>query len=207
MKKFRTTCNEIKPHDVFIVETTGQKEGAKPLPESKRSNMSDADIPQSVEEICNATWVPLYRYIYYKVQNREEAEDITQETYVKAISHLQSGRIDPDKYIGFLKTVALNVLRDLWRKDKRRGTKVDIDSINPLENAVNDHAEMSAERQVLEKALLQLTKEQQSVIELRILKGYSVTETANLMNKKEVTIRVIQHRALKLLATILKTTN
>lgn len=160
---------------------------------------------KSVEAICNATWEPLYRYIYYKVQNREEAEDITQETYVRAISHLQNGRIDPEKHIGFLKTIALNVLRDLWRKKKRRGTNLDIDSINPMENAVEDHTEASAQRQLIEKALLQLNKEQRTVIELRILKGYSVAETANLMNKNEVAIRVTQHRALKMLANILKT--
>ena len=35
---------------------------------------------KSIEQICLTTWEPLYRFIYYKVQNREEAEDITQET-------------------------------------------------------------------------------------------------------------------------------
>lgn len=44
-----------------------------------------------IEEICANTWEPLYRFIYYRVQNREEAEDITQETYVKAISYCQKG--------------------------------------------------------------------------------------------------------------------
>ncbi len=33
---------------------------------------------KSVEDICEQTWESLYRYVYYKVQNREEAEDITQ---------------------------------------------------------------------------------------------------------------------------------
>ncbi|WP_243120828.1 hypothetical protein [Pelotomaculum sp. FP] len=42
---------------------------------------------RSIEQICLATWEPLYRFIYFKVQNREEAEDITQETYVK--THLR----------------------------------------------------------------------------------------------------------------------
>lgn len=177
------------------------------MPEIENSQKADDGDFKSVEEICSATWEPLYRFIYYKVQNREEAEDITQETYVRAISYLQGGRIKPDKYIGFLRTVALNVLRDLWRKNKRRGPNVNIESINPKENAVEDHTETIAQRQFIEKALLQLNKEQQTVIELRIIKGYSVAETANLMNKNEVAIRVTQHRALKILATILKNNN
>ncbi|MED3623324.1 RNA polymerase sigma factor [Neobacillus thermocopriae] len=162
---------------------------------------------ESIEEICYGTWKSIYQYIYYKVQNREEAEDITQETYVKAISYLQNGSVNPDKYIGFLKTVALNVMRDLWRKKKRRGPVVDIDTYIPKENAVEDHSEDSTERLMIEHALTQLNEEQRTVIELRILKGFSVAETAGLMNKKEGTIRVIQHRALKNLANILKSNN
>lgn len=44
---------------------------------------------KAIEKLCLATWESLYRFIYYKVQNREEAEDITQETYVKTLNSLQ----------------------------------------------------------------------------------------------------------------------
>lgn len=40
---------------------------------------------KAIKEICSSTWEYLYRFIYYKVQNRQETGDITQETYVKAI--------------------------------------------------------------------------------------------------------------------------
>lgn len=46
----------------------------------KRAIKGDRD---AIEKICLDTWEPLYRFIYYKVQNREEAEDITQETYIR----------------------------------------------------------------------------------------------------------------------------
>ncbi|WP_188454844.1 RNA polymerase sigma factor [Virgibacillus oceani] len=173
---------------------------------TEKSNLEDDQLP-SIEEICNATWESIYRFIYFKVQNREEAEDITQETYIKAISHLQSGKVNPNKYIGFLKTVALNVMRDLWRKKKRRGTSVNIDLIDQTDTAAEDPAETSAQRHLIESALNKLNKEQRTVIELRILKGYSVAETAKLMNKKDVAIRVMQHRALRLLADILEINN
>ncbi len=42
-----------------------------------------------IEELCSGTWKEVYRFIYYKVGNREEAEDITQETYAKALDYLK----------------------------------------------------------------------------------------------------------------------
>lgn len=171
--------------------------------EEKLKKAQEGDL-KSIQEICSSTWESIYRFIYYKVQNREEAEDITQETYVKALSHFQMGDIKIDKYIGFLKTVSLNVLRDKWRMSKRRGISVDFEAVNPEETAVQDAAEASTQRVLIENALKSLNEEQQTVIELRIVKGYSAAETAKIMNKKEGTIRVLQYRALQALAAILK---
>lgn len=159
---------------------------------------------KSIEELCNSTWEPLYRFIYYKVQNRQEAEDITQEAYVKAIAHLQKNNIKIDKYIGFLKTVSLNVLRDRWRKSKRQGKIIDIEAINPKEAAIEDTADASAQRELVQNALSSLKEEYRTVLELRIVKGYSAAETAKIMNKQEGNIRVLQYRALQSLAAILK---
>lgn len=60
----------------------------------------DGDL-QAIEEICSSTWESVYRFIYFKVQNRQEAEDITQDTYVKALSHFQRSSIKIEQYIGF----------------------------------------------------------------------------------------------------------
>jgi RNA polymerase sigma-70 factor (ECF subfamily) len=181
----------------------GKKELGKMFDEEKLKKAQEGDL-KAIEEICSSTWGPLYRFIYFKVQNREEAEDIAQETYVRALSHIRKGGCKIDKYIGFLKTVSLNILRDRWRKSKRWGAKVGFETLNPGETAIEDHAESSAQRALIENALNSLSEEQRTVVELRIIKGYSVAETASLMNKKEGTIRVIQYRALKELASILK---
>lgn len=159
---------------------------------------------QSVEDICSATWKSIYRFIYYKVQNREEAEDITQETYVKALSHIAGADVAPEKYIGFLKTVSLNILRDKWRKRKRREQNVSFDAVSPEDLSSEDHAEASAQRELIRNAINALNEEQRTVVELRIMKGYSAAETARIMNKKEGTVRVIQYRALQALAAILE---
>lgn len=80
---------------------------------------------------------------------------------------------------------------------------MDLDSLSQQETAVEDASETSIQRGLLENALSRLSEEQQKVIELRIVQGYSAAETGRLMNKKEGTVRVIQYRALQELAAIL----
>jgi len=169
----------------------------------EKNNMKIED-EKDIEQLCSNTWEPLYRFVYYKVQNREEAEDITQETYIKAISYIEKNNVKIDKIIGFLKTVSLNILRDKWRKGKRQGQLINIEDINPIEAAVEDPAEDIEQREIIEDALKLLNEEQRLVIELRILKGYSADDTARKMNKTEGSIRVLQYRALQRLAKLLK---
>jgi RNA polymerase sigma-70 factor (ECF subfamily) len=159
---------------------------------------------KSIEQLCRATWEDIYKYVYFKVQNKEEAEDITQETYIKAISYIQKNDIKINKFVSFLKTVSSNVIKDRWRKDKRYGTIVNIDDINPKEASIEDHTQTMAQRELIETALKLLNEEQRRVIELRILKGDSVAHTAKVMDKSEGNVRVLQYRALQNLTKILK---
>jgi len=159
---------------------------------------------KSIEDLCESTWKDLYRFIYYKVQNREEAEDITQETYAKAIDYLKRTNVKVKNYQGFLKMISLNIVRDRWRINQRRGLDINIEEVNPEIISAADFTGASVDKTVLENALKCLTKDQQTVITLRIMKGYSSAETAKIMDKKEGTVRVIQYRAIKRLAQILK---
>lgn len=158
---------------------------------------------KSIGKICSATWEPLYHFIYFKVQNREEAEDITQETYVKTLTYLQEHSTPLENFLGFMKTVALNVLRDRWRQKKRRGIPVNFDEINPEETASQDHQKAVIQRLQLESALAKLSQDQRAVLDLRINKGYSVAETAKLAGKTGAAVRTSQYRALQALAQIL----
>lgn len=161
------------------------------------------DDLKSIDDICEQTWEALYRYIYYKVQNREEAEDITQETYIKSLSYPKFNNIKFNEYIAFFKTVALNLIRDRWRKNKIRGTNINLDSIAYSKASVNDISDITDQQLFIKSSLDKLNEQQRKVIELRIIEGYSVSETAELMGKKEGNIRVLQYRALKNLVNIM----
>jgi RNA polymerase sigma-70 factor (ECF subfamily) len=159
---------------------------------------------KSIEQMCLATWEPLYLFLYVKVQNREEAEDITQETYVKMLTYLQEHKAPGENLLGFMKTIALNVLRDRWRQKKRRGTPVNIEEINPAETASTDHQRTVIQRLQLEKALAKLSEEQRTILDLRIIKGHSVAEAAQFVGKTQAAVRTAQYRALQALARILE---
>jgi RNA polymerase sigma-70 factor, ECF subfamily len=157
-----------------------------------------------INEICQNTWKELYRYVYYRVQNREEAEDITQETYEKVLNLINKRDIVILEYNSYLKAIALNIIRDRWRIRQRKGRNVNIEDIGQEELLVEDFSESVANQLLIKKVMESLTEEQQRVIQLRIMEGFSVADTAKLMNRKEVTVRVLQYRAIKALTKVFK---
>jgi RNA polymerase sigma-70 factor (ECF subfamily) len=159
---------------------------------------------KAVEELCAKTWEPLYRYVYFRVQNREEAEDITQEAYLKAIDYLRRSNMPIKSDLAFLKTVSLNILRDKWRKAKRQGTLLNIDDIKLQETEGTDSTLLKEQREIILNALKRLVNDQRQVIELRIIKGYSVAETGKIMKRTPGAVRILQYRALKTLNVIIK---
>ncbi|SHO51461.1 RNA polymerase sigma factor [Anaerocolumna xylanovorans] len=164
---------------------------------------SEAEIRKWIEKLCLDTWREVYRYIYYKVGNREEAEDITQETYARAMVYLKKEYAVVENYSAYLKAIALNIVRDEWRKQKKEPVSINIEELD-LEGQEEDFTRTLEQRRALKDAMESLKEEQRRVVELRILKGYSVKETAVILKKKESHIRVLQLRALEKLAGILK---
>lgn len=158
---------------------------------------------QAIEQLCLATWEPLYRFVYFKVQNREETEDITQETYLKTLTYWRDHQGFPDNLPGFMKTIALNIIRDRWRQKKRRGIPVSFLEINSGETAAADQQNDVAQRLLVESALAKLSEDHRIILDLRIVKGYSSAETAKFVGKTEAAVRTAQHRALQALAALL----
>lgn len=171
------------------------------MPEQNDGKQTGGIIGSALNvSLCD--WEDLYRFIYYKVQNREEAEDITQEAYARAYTFLRSNDIVIMNYASYLKSVAVNIIRDHWRTGKKEKS-INIDEADPQLLAVEDFADAVLDREIVESSMKALSREQQMVLELRIIKGYSVKDTARLMDKKAGYIRVLQHRAVKALARLL----
>jgi RNA polymerase sigma-70 factor, ECF subfamily len=151
----------------------------------------------------------VFRFIYFRVGNRQLAEDLTADTFLRALKRIGSftwqGR-DPGAW---LVTIARNLVADHFKSGRYRlevttGDVLDADREDrgpegSPEAAVVDHITNVA----LLTAVKQLNPEQQECIVLRFLQGFSVAETAQAMGKNEGAIKALQYRAVRALARLL----
>jgi len=138
----------------------------------------------------------VYRHIYYRVGNEADAEDLTQQVFLKAWQAIGSYKKMASPFIAWLMTISHNLVVDFYRtrKDKTHlEAEVLSDDSAPDPERV---AEASFEQQRLQKAILQLGDDEQQVVILRFIEGFEFAEIASLLKKKEGNIRVILHRAL-----------
>jgi RNA polymerase sigma-70 factor (ECF subfamily) len=146
---------------------------------------------------------PLFRYIYYRVANYLEAEDLTELVFLKAWVAL--GTLDPDQinFRAWLYRIAHNAVIDHYRTRK---TEVSIERIGNLHHrgvSPEQGVQAKFEAAYLAKAISQLSTDQQQVIACRFILGITHAETAEIMDLKEGHVRVLQHRALKKLKRLL----
>ena len=110
----------------------------EPLSRKKNSQLKKKQQPRDAENLrqwCAETWPEVYRYSYSRVRNQEEAEDITQETYTKVLANCCLGEQQSSAQslnwdvpsLSYLKTTALNLIRDRWPPRKTRGIQVQLE--------------------------------------------------------------------------------
>jgi RNA polymerase sigma-70 factor (ECF subfamily) len=158
---------------------------------------------QEFNDIYNSLSKKVYRYVYYKVQNEEEAKELHQEVFKKIYANIKSSRFNPRNTEAYVYTVAKHVIYDQWRKNMNTPDIVNIEDMQEkgFDISVNEQA---SEKLIVEEALNKLGKKYKSVIQLRIIDGYSVKEVAHMLNKPEGTIKSLQYRGLKKLRKILE---
>ena len=157
---------------------------AVPRPEPRRD----------LAEAYRANLEPIYRYIYRKVGNRETAEDLTGEVFAKAVQGLQATRT-PQAVQSWLYAAARTTIVDYWRR--RVGETVDLSDVEDLLFAPHAGPTVDGAEGRVGRLLAALSERERSVLTLRFLRGYTLTETAHELGMSEGNVKVVQHRALK----------
>ena len=208
------------PHMSATVPATQTSTPAVPAPRRPDPSDAAAEIWTLVERaqagdaeafggIYDRYLDTVFRFIYFRVGNRQLAEDLTADTFFRALKRIGSftwqGR-DPGAW---LVTIARNLVADHFKSGRYRlevttGDVLDADREDrgpegSPEAAVVDHITNVA----LLTAVKQLGPEQQECIVLRFLHGFSVLETAQAMGKNEGAIKALQYRAVRALARLL----
>ena len=151
----------------------------------------------------------VFRFIYFRVGNRQLAEDLTSDTFLRALKRIGSFTWQGRDLGAWLVTIARNLVADHFKSGRYRlevttGDVLDADREDrgpegSPETAVVNHITNVA----LLSAVKQLNPEQQECIVLRFLQGFSVAETAQAMGKNEGAIKALQYRAVRALARLL----
>jgi RNA polymerase sigma-70 factor (ECF subfamily) len=147
----------------------------------------------------------VFRYIYYRVSTRALAEDLTSETFVRALRRITTFSWQGRDFGAWLVTIARNLVADHFKSSRHRM------EVSTGEMLDSNEVEASPEESVLEhlsnEALLdavhRLNDQQRECVTLRFLQGLSVAETADIMGKNEGAIKTLQYRAVRTLARLL----
>lgn len=145
----------------------------------------------------------IYRFVYFKVSNHEEAEDITSEVFLKTWHYIQE-RKEVQSFSGLLYRIARNCVIDLYRaKSIKRETPLNEEIERGDGGAWYRALEITAESERVLGALKKLKQEYREIITLRYVDELELAEISAIMEKGPVAVRVTLHRAIKKIKQIL----
>jgi RNA polymerase sigma-70 factor, ECF subfamily len=141
----------------------------------------------------------IYRFVYYKLSNKEEAEDVTSEVFLKTWQYLTDAKSKPiDSFRALIYMIARNKIIDVYRKRSREQVCAieyaeEIVGDTDIESEVGIRMEMDRLREVMAT----LKQDYQDVLHLRYIDELSLLEIATILDKSYASARVLLHRAMK----------
>lgn len=163
--------------------------------------------PEAFAELYDLYARRIYRFVFFKVSNHEEAEDITSDVFLKAWHYIREKK-KIESFSGLLYRLARNCIIDLYRlKVKQKKTfKID-DAAAGLDIADggswSEALGRKLETQSIIQALQKLKQEYREVITLRYVDELKISEIAEITGKGKIAVRVILHRGFKKLKELL----
>ena len=170
--------------------------------------------PETFESIVDDYQRRLYGFALRMTGNREDAEEIVQDAFVRAyraLAKMEPAQRAELRLQPWLYTITLNVTRNRLRS--KRPTNVALDSLADPDALLNDTQEgpdqpeqivdRAADMVLVEQALLQLPMHLRAAATLRFIEGRSNPEIAEILNQPIGTVKSHVHRAVRILRRIL----
>src|SRR5271166_6409265 len=169
---------------------------APPVDRGDPGDSGSRRVPDaSADEAVRRNWSFVNRIVRSSVRQAWEAEELTQEVFVRALPHLTED-FDGDRTRAYLAQTARNLLRDRWRRRQYLVIEPGVpdapsDAVDPETSALelDDRADLVA-------ALGRLSEEQRQVLRMRLLEGLSAADVAERLGRNADAVRQLQHRAL-----------
>jgi len=180
-----------------VISSVGDSKALKKLIDSAK--MGDRD---AFSELYKLFYTPLYRYTLSRCQDRELAEDICQQVFLKFYESLDSYTLEKSP-LAYLFTIAKHLL--INHKEKKTFSPFDKileDTLPDDSSTIIDEAHVKLLAESINGYLPHLTEEEQELIRLYFYAELSYKEIAPIMDKQEDHLRKIKERALKKLRVL-----
>lgn len=157
-------------------------------------------------EVYDNNVADIHRFVYFKIGNKEEANDLTSIIFLKTWNHIQNNTLEDAKTLrALLYKVARNAIIDYYREQgSRKSVSLD-DEENPVDvpdlRSETHQERLDQERnlELIRSKLPFLKEEYREVIIMRFINDLSLEEIADITQKTRGNVRVLLHRALKAL--------
>lgn len=151
---------------------------------------------QAIGAIYDRYFSEVYRYVRYRVNDDETAEDIASDVFVRLLEASQKRQGPQTSLKGWLIATASNAVNDHLRRQYRRPVEALSESLPDGRPGIPLEVDVRERNRMLKAAYTQLTSEQQHVLALRFGQGYSLEETASHLKKNVNAVKALQFRAL-----------
>ena len=153
---------------------------------------------EALAEIYERYFDKIYRYIFFRVGNIQEAEDMTQQVFLKALEKIASFKWRSIPLSAWLFRIAHNKVVDYFRKKSKWATMPIEPYLAIVEDGDDPHLllEEKLETEQLISAIRGLTEAQRAVISLRFSSELSVAEAAKVLGKNPGAVKALQHNAI-----------
>jgi RNA polymerase sigma-70 factor (ECF subfamily) len=143
----------------------------------------------------------IYNFIYYKVFDKESAEDLTSQTFFKALKNMSS--VDPDRPIlSWLYKIAHNSILDHYRAQRHNEDIDDFWDLKDEDVDVVGELDTHVDAQRVKKYLKELSSTERDIIFMRVWQEMPYQQIAEIIGKSEANCKMIYSRAIKKLKTM-----
>jgi RNA polymerase sigma-70 factor (ECF subfamily) len=153
--------------------------------------------PGALAELYDRHFDGIYRYLFTRVRHQADAEDLTEQVFLKMVDSIERYRPRGVAFSSWLYRIAHNLLVDRYRRAGREAVEL-TDQVRDIRPHADPAAmaQSSEDRFRLLEAIHRLTPEQQQVITMRFIDNLDVDEIARLTRRRPGAIHSMQHRAL-----------
>lgn len=170
----------------------------------ERAQRGDTDAFEQVYDF----YVPkIFRFIFLKIGNKENAEDLTSETFLRFWTYIRKEKIKNDSAEAVIYKIARNIIIDFYRRKEIITMEIDESIVNQISDQQRSFIENMINREEIKEmmaALKELKDEYQEIIILRFVEDLGIEEIAEITGKNKGSVRVLSHRALRSLEKVMK---